>query len=358
MKKIYAFIIAVLAMVGATPALAQNVYVWGADQVLHVMPTENVDSVTFGTAPNLFKYEYLDEKIEDTTYEITVKASLIDGLKNIETASSPSFAIVYSAKNQLPTPEDAYCILGDAESGATFSAQMVGLISGTTYYYRVASAVGNNVSYGEVRTFTTTGEKPADKSKTVNGHKFVDLGLNSGLLWAETNLGAKNAGQIGYYYAWGDTASKDEFTKENSTWYDKLYEGGMNLTSEDDAATKAWGEDVRMPTKEEMEELVSYCYWKKTSSNGVDGYMVESKVNNNFIFLPAGGYRRGAEDGTYFEDDCLIWSSSIGQDWEEGCSLRVSTKTDVFGDEKVEVDVYDGEARYYGLNIRPVTSGK
>ena len=360
MKKIYAFIIAVLTMASATPALAQNVYVWGTDDVVHVYPTESVDSVTFGTAANgLFTYEYSDEKIDESTYEVTVKASLISDLKGIDAENKPAFAIVYSAKNQLPTSDDSYIILGEAGSDTTFvGAQMVALISGTTYYYRVASVVGHGISYSDVRTFTTAGEKPADRSKIVNGHKFVDLGLNSGLLWAETNLGAKNAGQIGYYYAWGETASKDEFTSENSTWYDKLYEGGMSLTSEDDAATKAWGEDVRMPTKAEMEELVSDCYWKKTSSNGVDGYMVESKVNNNFIFLPAGGCRRTAEDYIYNENDCLIWSSSIGQDWEEGCSLHVGTKTNVFGEEEVEVEVEDSEARYCGLNIRPVTSGK
>lgn len=91
MKKIYAFIIAVLAMASATPALAQNVYVWGTDDVVHVYPTESVDSVTFGTAANgLFTYEYSDEKIDESTYEVTVKASLISDLKGIDAENKPA----------------------------------------------------------------------------------------------------------------------------------------------------------------------------------------------------------------------------------------------------------------------------
>ncbi len=354
MKKIYSFLIAGLAMASATPVLAQNVYVWSTDKVVHVMPTEDVDSVTFSNSKGLFEYEISDEKIDELSYEVSVKVSLAHGLEAIDAETKPGFAIVYSAKNQKPTSDDSYCLLGECGSDTTFvGAQMVGLISGTTYYYRIASVVGHEVSYSDVYTFTTAGEKPADRSKVVNGHKFVDLGLNSRLLWAESNLGASSANPIGYYYAWGETAAKSEFTKENSTWYDKQYEG-FTLASEDDAATKAWGEDVRMPTKEELEELISDCYWKKTSSNGVDGYIVESKVNNNFIFLPATGSRRSAEDYIYDKSYCFFWTSTPGEDWEEGTALQVRTNLD----EEVEVEVETGEARCYGLTIRPVTSGK
>lgn len=38
----------------------------------------------------------------------------------------------------------------------------------------------------------------------INGHKFVDLGLPSGLLWAECNIGASEPEENGYSYRWGE----------------------------------------------------------------------------------------------------------------------------------------------------------
>ncbi len=44
----------------------------------------------------------------------------------------------------------------------------------------------------------------------VNGHKFIDLGLSSGVLWAETNLEADLPADFGGYFAWGETASHNQ----------------------------------------------------------------------------------------------------------------------------------------------------
>ena len=58
-----------------------------------------------------------------------------------------------------------------------------------------------------------------------------------------------------------------------------------------DAATANWGDDWRMPTLEEMFELTQQCTWTWTEVNGVPGYKVASKTNENYIFLPASGFR-------------------------------------------------------------------
>ena len=70
--------------------------------------------------------------------------------------------------------------------------------------------------------------------------------------------------------------------------------GSGNLTPEYDAATANWGRYWRMPTEAEMQELIGYCTWTWTAQNGVNGYKVTSKVNSNYIFLPAAGYRSGS----------------------------------------------------------------
>lgn len=357
MRKIYTLIVALIATMTFVPAVAQtNIYLWGADGTLHVGNVDKVDSITFSAPSGIFEYTMTDEKVTDDTYEVNITVKLNETIKDIDSAEEPDFGLVYSPKNKVPTLDDMQLVVGTGLN-KEHSIQLSNLLPGTTYYCRLGGAVGYDVVYGEVFTFTTSGEKPADKSKVVNGHKFVDLGLTSRTLWAETNLGATDANPIGNYYAWGETAAKSAYTQENSKWYDQAYEG-TELNSEDDAATAAWGDEVRMPTAAEAQELVDNCSWTLTTVNGVEGYLVESKVNSNSIFLPKTGCRRSAEDVLYSEDDSYFWTSTPGDDNEEGASVNVTTDTDVFGHEKATATCNHSEARYYGFPIRPVTSGK
>ncbi len=47
---------------------------------------------------------------------------------------------------------------------------------------------------------------------------WVDLGLPSGLLWAECNVGANAPEGAGDYFAWGETAPYDENGKTTFDW--------------------------------------------------------------------------------------------------------------------------------------------
>lgn len=48
-------------------------------------------------------------------------------------------------------------------------------------------------------------------SYEINGHTFVDLGLPSGLLWADRNVGASQPAAYGDYFAWGETKPKTDY---------------------------------------------------------------------------------------------------------------------------------------------------
>ena len=123
----------------------------------------------------------------------------------------------------------------------------------------------------------------------INGHEYVDLGLPSGLKWATCNVGANSPEEYGDYYAWGETETKDEYTEENSCTYGVK----MNDISGDpkyDVARKKWGDNWRMPTYYEMEELIDLCFWEWKTKNGINGYKVTG-WNHNSIFLPAEGVR-------------------------------------------------------------------
>ena len=133
----------------------------------------------------------------------------------------------------------------------------------------------------------------------INGHEAVDLGLS--VKWATCNIGASNPEEYGDYFAFGETESKNEYTEENYMLYGiphrKAYIGIGKIISgtEYDVARKQWGDEWRMPTEEELYELLSYCSWQLITINGVNGYEVVGP-NGNSIFLPAAGTFNGSPD--------------------------------------------------------------
>lgn len=60
-----------------------------------------------------------------------------------------------------------------------------------------------------------------------------------------------------------------------------------NIQSTYDASIKEWGNSWRLPTKSELDELKDNCKWEWSAINGVKGYILTSKINNNSIFLPS-----------------------------------------------------------------------
>ena len=139
----------------------------------------------------------------------------------------------------------------------------------------------------------------------LNGHEWVDLGLS--VLWATSNVGASSPSDYGDYYAWGETKTKSSYTDGNSKTHNVVM---PDISGEPkyDAATANWGEGWRMPTKEELEELVDKCDWEWTSQSGRNGYKVTGP-NGNSIFLPAAGWRFGTSLNNA-GDNGRYWSST------------------------------------------------
>ena len=150
-------------------------------------------------------------------------------------------------------------------------------------------------------------------------HDKVQL-WEGGPYWADTNIGAENPEDYGYYFWWGDTVG---YKRENNKWvatdgsssnfsfgsaniptYNKdiatlKSEGWITadgvLTPVHDAAHVHWGGAWRMPTKQELSDLISNCDWTCTTMNGVKGYVVRGRRDyaSASIFLPAAGYCSG-----------------------------------------------------------------
>lgn len=45
-----------------------------------------------------------------------------------------------------------------------------------------------------------------------NDHRWIDLGLPSGTLWATMNVGASSPEDYGDYFAWGETSPKEVYS--------------------------------------------------------------------------------------------------------------------------------------------------
>lgn len=178
-------------------------------------------------------------------------------------------------------------------------------------------------------------ESSEEPVRDTNGHRFVDLGLPSGVCWATCNLGAHSPSDKGEHFAWGETSSKFEYTQ--STYNMDL--GSDKLDLDYDAAASQWGGTWRIPTREEWQELVDCCTW---SWNG-EGYRVSGK-NGGSIFLPAAGYSKGSSRFKEGERGDYWTSTPLGSQK----SYEFVIKSDAYG--------VESDNRFYGISIRPVTN--
>ncbi len=135
---------------------------------------------------------------------------------------------------------------------------------------------------------------------------------------------------------------------------------GSNISgTEYDVAHVKWGENWRMPTETEIQELCDRCTWTWTTFNGVNGYEVVGP-NGNSIFLPAAGYRISTDVYARGENS-NYWSAVLDDedddddDWENDDCYAYTLG--FYHDDSNDHDDYwksYGE-REFGLPVRPVT---
>lgn len=279
----------------------------------------------------------------------------------------------------------------DAAFDVTTSATQTSILTTTTkgkYYVAVPAGVQLAIKNGDEVIKSTVPKgleagKYYDLATTCccpdgNHPHYIDLGLS--VKWACMNVGAQHPHEYGDYFAWaapepwyteghaydnpctswiaGKTAydfanapystvntdlsfrtkwtkylgsTTSEYKDPSATDEDALK---TVLDPEDDAAHVNWRGTWRMPTKEELDELVYNCYWVWTNDykgTGVKGYIVyEAKsesdkgkkvfnlstpsiyytLADNHIFLPAAGCR-GDVSLYHAGSDGIYWSSSL-----------------------------------------------
>ena len=165
----------------------------------------------------------------------------------------------------------------------------------------------DDIKKGGTHTFTVRYGGCPDN----NHPHMIDLGLPSGTKWACCNVGASYPESYGNYFAWGETKPKSDYSTRNyQHWVDLDGDGLLTYSFSDsyhwvtreytnigsdiagtvyDAATANWGAPWRMPSEDQIKELIWYTSRKLTSQKGVNGLKFVG-VNGGFIFLPSAGY--------------------------------------------------------------------
>ena len=262
-----------------------------------------------------------------------------EGIRN----SYYNAGIIYS--KSAMTPDKLHIEESDvakATSGNGYDCTISELSPLTTYYYRAYFECGETVIYGDVKSFKTPKEGYAKKA--------IDLGLS--VKWAACNIGASRPEEYGYYFAWGETSPKSNFSEASSrmfglSWDELKQKGVINsqgrLTSSYDAATVNWGKEWRMPTIEEVEEFYAMVTVTPVTKNGVKGLECYGPNGNSIFFPFSGKYDTDSRKyaGRYF----YCWASTpIGNVYfannlsnEEGGGYG-----------------FEADYRSNGLTIRPV----
>ena len=175
----------------------------------------------------------------------------------------------------------------------------------------------------------------------------VDLGLPSGTLWADRNVGARSPEDVGLYFSWGNTyghvfGTDYDFDEEEyeGTPGAKL-EGDIDL--EHDAARANMGEPWQMPTSEQFKELDDNCTHEFCSLNGYRGMRFTSKINGNSIFFACSGVGNGTTWGNRGSGG-YYWSASF-------YSARYAYSLYFYSG---GVDPQDCNYRYNGFAVRAV----
>ncbi len=246
--------------------------------------------------------------------------------------------------------------MGTVAGSGTYEAGTYATISATpnTGYRFLRWDDGSNEN---PRTVSVTGIATYTAVFDVLPAGWVDLGLPSGLLWTETNLGASSPEQYGDYYAWAETTpNKASYSHSTTAYYSgsaytkyNATDGLTTLESSDDIAYLTFGGDAHIPTLAEWLELLQYTTVSTETLNGVKGRRFTSTRNGNSFFVPYTGYKSGnytqeATSVTYF------WTSSLSpSSYLQATDIYINDgHAGLYGNSTA------GEGRYYGFPIRAV----
>lgn len=206
--------------------------------------------------------------------------------------NSVTLVAEFSSENIKPAKEEigiAYSINPDevklssstfvpynSNDGNVYFVNVTDLNPGTTYYYCACMIINGKRIYAEdIRNVQLS-------EIQITEGELIDLGLS--VKWMAYNLGGESISDYGSYYGWGNREPIGGAIQEDESNFDNISGTGY------DAAWYELGEQYRIPTENDWNELIDKCQWMWVIYKGKHGYKVTGP-NNNSIFLPVAGYK-------------------------------------------------------------------
>lgn len=265
-----------------------------------------------------------------------------------------SLNVTLSAGKKL----DLYFIMAPAQlAGKTLNFK---LFDSNNNKYTGKKVCTNNQESGKIYKYGVEMEKASVNfdPKTIVG---VDLG-HPLYIFAPFNLGATSIEETGDFFAWGETATKETFTKDsytfpsNLSYYDALQDNTVQIYDntykvfkpEYDAATQIWGNGWMIPNYIEVNGfLQNQCDKEWVTINGTQGWKCYNKKDHDkWIFLPATGIKSGSKvintNRGYYWTSYITGEHPNTQHFAETCEESAPNNMGITC------------SRYDGLAIRPV----
>ena len=174
--------------------------------------------------------------------------------------------------------------------------------------------------------------------------EFVDLGLQSGTLWAKCNVGAEHEYDFGDYYKYGK--GSEQYVK-NDSYYDGTEDP---LAAAADTAAQVMGNGWHMPTKDQFEELIAnttFTWEENFDGSGKEGGKFTA-ANGNYVFFPATGYYFYGDDNVHDPRRFNVWTSTPNGNssaYQFKCYYNNSTPSS------------NSSSRNFGFTVRGVKAG-
>lgn len=317
----------------------------------------------------LLKYNAIQwVAITDATLSWTIpNEEVLSVLK--DTRLNASFGIAWSTNRDDVTPVGTKFSTNTQDiafnKGLTATTRLVSLKPSTEYYYSTYVSINGKLYVSSANNFVTLAAS-AITGIAPESVQMVDLGLPSGTKWASMNIGAKKAEDAGMFFAWGETVGYESdctdghtFNWSNYKWCNGAREtqtkyctnsnygtvdNKVLLDLADDAAYINWGDNWRMPTVDEVNELFDNTKNEWITQDGVSGCKFTSTSTGNSIFLPSAGCR--VSESHYDEgQNGYYWSASVDQP-NPYSSCYLGFKSNILFPASLH--------RYYGMTVRPV----
>ena len=321
------------------------------------------------------RFAAIEAVIKAQTLSLEAKLGLIEAAIKALPDYGDKLAAIEAAIKAMPNYSDKFdavvaalnAMKAQIESLGTGQADIVTAINNTTAAINSLIAAVNSGNADTAAALAQIIQKLEElKEKIGNGGggvipptpqptmEYVDLGLS--VKWATCNLGASKPSDYGHYYAWSETMGKGDYSWDTYKWgkgnnitkYNDS-DGKTVLDPEDDVATAKLGSPWRMPTKDEINELIGGCTWKWTKKNGVRGHEVKG-TNGKTIFLPAAGTRKGFEL-LYTGESGFYWSASRASNEINKAFYFDNGYSNIIDDNLIHARITD---RYRGYMVRPV----